>query len=251
MARFIAVANQKGGVGKTTTAVNLCASIALAGRTCLLIDLDPQGNATTGLGIEKRSRRGTHLLLSAPHRAKEAIVQTQCKGLDMIPSGPGLADAEPRHGSIADRALRLRASKPELTTLYDYVFVDCPPSVGFFPANALSCCDSVLIPIQCEYYAMEGLAQILSRIRSAKTRFNPQLEVEGILLTMYESSAFSSEVVEEVRTHFEDLVYETIIPRNIALAEAPSHGQAILDYDHRSRGARAYLELAKEVLNNG
>lgn len=251
MARFIAVANQKGGVGKTTTAVNLSASVALAGHTCLLIDLDPQGNATTGLGIEKRSRRGTHLLLSDPHRATEAIVQTQCKGLDMIPSGPRLADAELRHGSIADSVLRLKASRPELNPLYDYVFVDCPPSVGFFPANALSCCDSVIVPIQCEYYAMEGLAQILSRISSAKSKFNPQLEVEGILLTMYESSAFSNEVVEEVRAHFDDLVYETTIPRNIALAEAPSHGRTIFDYDHRSRGARAYLELAKEVLNNG
>ncbi|NQT19275.1 MAG: ParA family protein [Planctomycetes bacterium] len=251
MARYIAVANQKGGVGKTTTAVNLCASIALTRRTCLLIDLDPQGNATTGLGIEKKPHNGAYLLLSNPHRATDAIVHTQCKGLDIVPSGPRLADAQPKHAVTADNVLRLKASKPELTTLYDYVIVDCPPSVGFFPANALSCCDSVLVPIQCEYYAMEGLAQILSRIRSAKSNFNPHLEVEGILLTMYEPSAFSNEVAEEVRAHFDDLVYETAIPRNVALAEAPSHGQAIFDYDHRSRGARAYLELAKEVLKDG
>jgi len=251
MARFIAVANQKGGVGKTTTAVNLCASFALARHKCLLIDLDPQGNATTAVGIDKESPRGAYSLLTNPYRAKEAIVSTGLRGLDVVPAGPSLASAELENAAGPDRTLRLRTAKGQFADMYEYVFVDCPPSVGFFPDNALNCSDSVLVPIQCEYYAMEGLAQLLSRVASAKAKFNPQLEIQGILLTMYEPSAFSREVVDEVRRHFGDLVYRTRIPRDIALAEAPSHGLSILDYDHRSRGARSYLELAKEVLSNG
>ncbi len=249
MARFIAVANQKGGVGKTTTAVNLCAAAALTGHNCLIIDLDPQGNATTGLGVDKKPRDGAYLLVTSPQRAIETTVRTRIKRISAVPSSPTLPDAE--NSPLPDRALRLRASKQLLAPFYDYVFVDCPPSLGFFPTNALNCCDSVLVPIQCEYYAMEGLTQILSQVAAIKRTSNPDLEIEGILLTMYEPSAFSEEVIDEVQSHFPDLVCETKIPRDIALAEAPSHGLTILDYDHRSRGARAYLELAKEVMDNG
>ena len=249
MARFIAIANQKGGVGKTTTAINLSAAVALAGRKCLVIDLDPQGNATTGLGVDKRPHQGSHLLLSNPRRARETIVPAAF-GPDLVPSTASLTEAEAELSTLPDRVFRLKASKSELSRSYEVVFVDCPPSTGFFPSNALACCDSVLVPIQCEYYAMEGLTQILSGISAVRARSNPELELEGILLTMYEPSAFAKEVVAEVRAHFKDLVYKTKVPRDVSLSEAPSHGLSILQYDPRSRGARAYIELAKEILDN-
>ena len=250
MGRFLAIANQKGGVGKTTTAINIAAALVMAGKKCLIIDLDPQGNATTGLGIDKKPYQGSHLLLTNASKAIEAIVHSEITGLDLIPSTTTLAEAETELASLPDRALRLRAAKKELAQRYDLIVVDCPPSVGFFPSNALSCCDLVLVPIQCEYYAMEGLTQILSGIAAIKAKLNPQLRVTGILLTMYEPSTFAKEVVSEVRGHFAELVYDTKIPRDIALAEAPSHGLPIFQYDPRSRGARAYIEVAKEMMHN-
>lgn len=250
MGKFIAIANQKGGVGKTTTAINLAAALSMAGRTCLIIDLDPQGNATSGLGIDKKPHEGSHLLLTNTARAIEAIVHSPIARLDLIPSTTTLAEAETELAPMPDRVLRLRAAKRDLGQRYDVVVIDCPPSVGFFPSNALSCCDAVLVPIQCEYYAMEGLTQILSGIGTIKARLNPQLRLAGILLTMFEPSTFAREVVSEVKGHFGDLVYKTRIPRDIALAEAPSHGLPIFQYDPRSRGARAYIELAKEIMRN-
>jgi len=250
MPRVIAVANQKGGVGKTTTALNVSAALALAGKRCLLVDLDPQGNATTGLGMEKKRREGAYLLLADHSKAAAAIVPSGVKNLDVVPSSPNLGEAEAQLASQPNRHLRLKLAKPQFEKAYDFVFIDCPPGTGFFPANALACAESVLIPIQCEYFAMEGLTQILSNISAMRNGSNPQLEVESILLTMYEPSAFAREVVTEVRSHFSDLVCDTVIPRDITLAEAPSHGQSIIDYAPRSRGARAYLELAKEILND-
>jgi len=248
--RFIAIANQKGGVGKTTTAINLGAALGLAGQKCLLIDLDPQGNATVGVGVEAKVRQGTQRLLLDPGKAIDQVVQTTAPGLDVIPCGGGLAEVE-RQLRGPDRHSRLRTARKALEEVYSYVIVDCPPSVGFFPANAFSSCDSVLVPIQCEYFAMQGLAQILGNIAQLKRQLNPELEVEGILLTMYEPSGFADEVVSEVRKHFADLVYNTMIPRDTSLAEAPSHGLTIIQYDCRSRGARAYLELAKEMMRDG
>jgi chromosome partitioning protein len=220
----------------------------MAGSRCLIIDLDPQGNATTGLGAEKRPRQGSHLLLAQPELYSEALVQTDTDNLSLIPSSSNLVEAESEFANASDRLVRLRPARKLLDEEFDFVLIDCPPSSGFFPTNALACYDAVLVPIQCEYYAMEGLTQILSTISRLKQRFNPQLEIEGILMTMYEPSAFADEVVAEVNGHFGESTYKTRIPRDLALCEAPSHGRTILDYDHRSRGARAYIELAKEVL---
>ena len=246
--KIIALANQKGGVGKTTTAINLAVGIALAGKRCLLVDLDPQANASSGLGIAVKRRGGSHFALISPNRTEEAIVPTMVDGLDILPSHPSLVQLERELQGASDRERRLQMALIPVATRYQYILIDCPPSLGLFPANAFLCCDSVLIPIQCEYYAMEGLAQILADVEKSK-RMNSRLSVEGVLLTMFEpESAFAHEVANEVRTHLGEVVYDSIVPRDVALAEAPSHGKAILQYAPRSRGARGYVELTRELL---
>jgi len=249
MGHYIAIANQKGGVGKTTTVVNLASVLSLAGKKCLVIDLDPQGNATSGFGLEKKRRSGSHLLLSEPQKASETVRASRLKDLDIVPSSLSLSEAEMELGSMPDHHLRLKASRSFFERAYDFIFVDCPPSSGFFPLNALYACDDVLIPIQCEYYAMEGLTQILANIATVNAQYNHNLQVLGILLTMYDGSEYSNEVASEIRSHFPDIVFSTVVPRDTALAEAPSHGLTITDYDPRSRGTRSYIELAKEILN--
>ena len=248
---IIAIANQKGGVGKTTTAMNLAACLALSGRRTLLVDIDPQGNATSGLGCERPRTGGTYNLLFAPDRAAASLVHTSLDGLDVCPTSRQLGGAENELAHVRDRELRLRRALEGVSPRYDYILLDCPPSVGLLPRNALAAADAVLIPIQCEYYAMEGLAQMLDLIRQARDHHNPALTILGILFTMYQPGlAYADEVAAEVRYHCGDQVCRTYIPRDTLLSEAPSHGRAILDYAPRSLGAASYVELTKEVLEH-
>ena len=251
MSKIIAVANQKGGVGKTTSAVNLAACLAYAGQRTLLVDLDPQGNATSGLGAEPVEKGGSVRLFVAG--AGEALViDAGAPGLSLVASSGRLVDVEGDLGVDPGKTGRLRAGLARLKGAFDYIIVDCPPSIGFLPLSALAAADSLLIPIQCEYYAMEGLAQILKVGDQVRRTTNPQLTIEGILLTMFDPRIeLAKEVAGEVREHFPDETYETVIPRDIALAEAPSHGRAIIDYAPRARSAESYIELAREVIANG
>ena len=253
MGKVICIANQKGGVGKTTTAVNLSASIAVAEKKVLLIDIDPQGNSTSGMGISKEEPHETiyHALLRGSG-LKETILKTAIAYLDVIPSNTDLIGAEVELIQEKDRERKLGLLIKEVATDYDYIFIDCPPSLGLLTINSLTAAHSVLIPLQCEYYAMEGLSQLLKTIHLIKQALNPRLEIEGILLTMFDSrNNLSHQVAQEVRTHFKDKVFETIIPRNIRLSEAPSHGKPVLLYDIHSKGAESYLTLAREILANG
>ena len=248
MARVIAIANQKGGVGKTTTAVNLSCCLALAGKRCLLVDFDPQANATSGLGIARAAAASAMRFLVDDDAPPPVPVATQVPGLDLLPTGPALAELEPLLWRREDRFERLRKALAPLLQRFDFALVDCPPSLGLFPLNALAATQAVLLPIQCEYYAMEGLAQILETIRKVKKRFNPELTVEGILLTMHSDRVpLALEVEREVRSFFKSQVYRTVIPRDEALAEAASYGKPVLFYRSSARGTRAYVELAKEV----
>ena len=253
MARIIAVANQKGGVGKTTTTVNVAASLAYLGKKVLLIDSDAQGNATSGLGISKADVvKDIYDVLVNQIPLADAIQPSSRENLWVVPATIQLAGAEIELTSQPHREARLRQALEGLEEEFDYIFIDCPPSLGHLTINAFTASDSVLIPVQCEYYALEGLSQLLNTFRLVQKHFNKNLKIEGVLLTMLDARTnLGFEVVEEVKKYFKEKVYDTIIPRNIRLSEAPSYGLSIVDYDIRSRGAEVYLELAKEVLADG
>lgn len=250
MGKMIAVANQKGGVGKTTTAVNLTAALGQLGKKVLLVDVDPQGNSTSGLGVNKRNLQcSTYELLVSTARAEEALIHTPFERVDLLPSNISLAGAEIELVELDNRALRLKRALLPLKQDYDFIFIDCPPSLGIITLNAFTACDTILIPIQCEYYALEGLSQLMATLRQVKRLYNANLEIEGVLLTMYDSRLnLTTQVVAELKKYFPQKIYRTVIPRNVRLSEAPSFGQPVLYYDRASKGSQAYLELAEELL---
>lgn len=250
MGKTIAIVNQKGGVGKTTTAVNLAACIGAHGHRVLLVDIDPQGNTTSGLGLNKRDiTKSTYDLLINGVDAAEAVVSTEFKNVDILPSNMNLAGAELELVDSEKRESRLRTSLALLTEQYDFIFLDCPPSLGLITLNALCAADTLMVPIQCEYYALEGLSQLMATVRQVKRLYNPHLDMEGVLLTMYDGRLnLTQQVVAEVKRFFPRKVYSSVIPRNVRLSEAPSFGQPVLYYDRASRGSSAYEEFAEEFL---
>ncbi len=250
MAKVIAVANQKGGVGKTTTAINLSSCVAYRGKRVLLIDLDPQGNSTTGMGINKRNmEKSIYDVIINDAEFKNVILDTNQPTLKICPSSMKLAGAEVELVSLISRETRLKNAIDEITDDFDFIFIDCPPSLGLLTLNALTASRTVLVPIQCEYYALEGLTQLMDTVKLVQRRLNKDLDVEGVVLTMFDARTnLSIEVVEEVKKHFKDKVYGTIIPRNVKLSEAPSFGLPIVLYDEKSKGAQSYLELADEFI---
>ena len=249
MGQTIACANQKGGVGKTTTVVNLGSYLALAGERVLVIDLDPQGNATSGLGLDRNEiERSVYDAVIDGAPLGDMIVPGPVEGMDIVPSAIALAGAEVELAPLEGREHRLARLLADIATAYDYILVDCPPSLGLLTVNALTAADSVLIPLQCEYYALEGLSQLLATLELIRDHLNPDLAIKGIVLTMYDArTKLSADVAAEVRRHLRDRVYETIIPRNVRLAEAPSHGKPISSYSPDSMGAAAYAALAREL----
>ena len=250
MGKIIAIANQKGGVGKTTTAVNLAASLGVLEKKVLLIDADPQANATSGLGIDVESVQiGTYQLLEHSASAKDAIMKTSSPNLDIIPSHIDLVAIEIELVDKEAREYMLKKAIIDLKSTYDYILIDCAPSLGLLTLNALTAADAVIIPIQCEYFALEGLGKLLNTIKSVQKIHNAKLDIEGLLLTMYDSRLrLSNQVVEEVKKHFDEMVFKTIIQRNVRLSEAPSYGESIISYDAGSKGANNYLSLAQELI---
>ena len=249
--KIISIANQKGGVGKTTTSINLSTVLAKRNKKTLLIDADPQGNATSGVGIDQEIKLSIYDVLIDETEIKEAIIKTQIKNLDVCPSNIDLAGAEVELVSMMSREQRLKEKLDIIKNEYDYIIIDCPPSLGLITLNAFTASDSVLIPVQCEYYALEGLGQLLNTVNLVKKHLNKNLEIEGALLTMFDSRTnLAKQVVDEVKKYFGDKVYKTVIPRNVKLSEAPSYGMPIILYDARSKGAKCYDKLGKELIKN-
>ncbi|HSF68672.1 MAG TPA: ParA family protein [Nitrospiraceae bacterium] len=253
MARIVAIVNQKGGVGKTTTAVNLAAGVALMGKRVLLVDMDPQGNATSGLGIDPRSLQITvYNCLINYVKFQDALRVTEVTGLSLLPANADLSGAEIELVNIEEREKLLRNFLRDINPMFDVIFLDCPPTLGILTVNALVAAQSILVPVQCEYYAMEGLSRLVGNIDRVRQAFNPEIKFEGIILTMFDArNTLARQVVEQVREHFKEIVYKTVIPRNVTLAEAPSYGRPALLYNVASAGSQAYLSLAKEFLSHG
>lgn len=251
MGKVIAIVNQKGGVGKTTTSVNLAATIGSFGYKTLLVDVDPQGNATSGLGVNKRDvKASTYDMIVGDSKAEEILINTPFKCLDLLPSDMNLAGAELELVDMKNRDSRIKNALAPLKEKYEFIIIDCPPSLGLLTVNVLCAADSVIVPIQCEYYALEGLSQLMNTIRQVKRLYNPLIDLEGVLLTMYDGRLnLTQQVVNEVKRFFPQKVYATVIPRNVRLSEAPSFGQPVLYYDKSSKGSLAYVDFTKEFLN--
>ena len=251
--KVFAILNQKGGVGKSTTAINLSAALGANNKAVLLIDLDPQSNATSGIGVDKSQiTHDTYDVLIGAADITEAIIPDVCEGMDLLPSTVDLAGAEVELVNEMARENRLKNATGSLRGKYDYIFIDCPPSLGLLTINALVAADKILIPIQCEFYALEGVTKLLDSMKRVKNVLNPSLDIFGVLLTMFDSrTTLSRQVADDVRAHFKDLVFETVIPRTVKISEAPSFGQPITEYDPSGKGAQAYLALAEEVINRG
>ena len=250
MAKTVAVVNQKGGVGKTTTAVNLAAALGNKGKKILLVDIDPQGNTTSGYGISKKTlTRTSYDLLIGRYSAKETIIKTSFEGVSIIPSGMDLAGAEIELANLDKRESRLKSTLALVKEDFDFIFLDCPPSLGLITLNGLCAADTLIVPIQCEFYALEGLSQLIATVRNVKRLYNPYIDIEGVLLTMYDGRLnLTQQVVDEVKKCFPKKVYSTFIPRNVRLSEAPSYGEPIMYYDKSSKGTKAYDALADEFL---
>ena len=247
MGKIIAITNQKGGVGKTTTCINLCCALNMLGKRVLLCDMDPQGNGTSGMGIDKnRQRTGIYQVLIGQTDAASAVVHT--KYGDVLPSNASLAGAGIELVGVENREYVLKQALEPLRDRYDYIYIDCPPSLELLTLNALCACDSVMIPVQCEYFALEGLSDLIATVRAVKKRLNPSIEIEGVLLTMFDGRTnFSTQVANEVKRYFKQQVYRVVIPRNVRISEAPSHGKPVIVYDKGSKGAAAYMQLAAEI----